>query len=175
MRISELLTESQNLNELSWDQTKQKLKRAGQIAGDVARGTAKGVGAVAGGIAGMPSAVKQGFKAGKAAVGGAPAGTPAAQAQQADQEPAATPQNQKTSLAPLPGTGNAQPAGGAQAAQQGGRIPKGQAKQEVDAVVKSVQSVRKRDRAAIKQYALQQLSAVQESTKFHSKFLGMDI
>jgi hypothetical protein len=171
MRISELLIESQNLNELSWDQTKQKLKRAGQVAGDVARGTAKGVGAVAGGIAGMPSAVKQGFKAGKAAVGGAPAGTPAAQAQQADQEPAATPQNQKTSLAPLPGTGNAQPVGNT----QGGRIPKMQAKQEVDAVVKSLQGVRKRDRAAVKQYALQQLSAVQESTKFHSKFLGMDI
>jgi hypothetical protein len=169
MRISELLTESQKLDELSWDQTKQKLKRAGQVAGDVARGTAKGVGAVAGGIAGMPSAVKQGFRAGKAAVGGAPAGTPAAQAQQADQEPDATPQNQKTSLAPLPGTGQTQ------AAQQGGRIPKMQAKQEVDAVVKNLQGVRKRDRAAIKQYALQQLSAVKESATFHSKFLGMDI
>jgi len=170
MRISELLIESQKLDELSWDQTKQKIRKAGRVAGDVARGTAKGVGAVAGGIAGMPSAVKQGFQAGKAAVGGAPAGTPAALAQQQTDTPQDIQQPaQKTKLAPLPGTG--QP----QAAQQGGRIPKTQAKQEVDAVVKSLQGVRKRDRAAIKQYALQQLSAVAESAIFHSKFLGMDI
>jgi hypothetical protein len=119
----------------------------------------------------MPSAVKQGFRAGKAAVGGAPAGTPAAQAQQQTDTPLDIQQpTQKTKLGPLPGTG--QPA---TAAQQGGRIPKTQAKQEVDAVVKSLQGVRKRDRAAIKQYALQQLSAVTESATFHSKFLGMDI
>ena len=71
MKISELLQESQQLDELT--------------AADIGKGVgkvAKGVGAVAGGVAGIPGAVKKGFQAGKQAVAGA------------GDEPQATDQNQ---------------------------------------------------------------------------------
>lgn len=60
MKISDLLNESQQLDELT--------------AADVGKGVgkvAKGIGAVAGGIAGIPGAVKKGFQAGKQTVSGA--------------------------------------------------------------------------------------------------------
>lgn len=57
MKISDLLQESQQLDELTG-------KDIGRGVGKVAQG----IGAVAGGVAGIPSAVKQGFQKGKAAV-----------------------------------------------------------------------------------------------------------
>lgn len=80
MKISDLLNESQQLNELTG-------KDIGRGVGKVA----KGIGAVAGGIAGIPGAVKKGFQAGKKAVGGAaPAAKPQAVAKPAT--PTAEPQ-----------------------------------------------------------------------------------
>lgn len=88
MKISDLLQESQQLDELS--------------AADIGKGVgkvAKGIGAVAGGIAGIPGAVKKGFQAGKQTVSGAgdttqaPAQTttPADQTKPATQQAAQTP------------------------------------------------------------------------------------
>lgn len=81
MKISDLLHESQQINELT--------------ASDVGRGigkVAKGVGAVAGGIAGIPSAVKKGFQAGKQTVSGAADAKTAAPAAQTQVKPAVEPE-----------------------------------------------------------------------------------
>jgi|694.fasta_scaffold46793_3 hypothetical protein len=65
MKISELLVESQQLDE------GPILNKIGSAVGKGVGAVAKGVGAVAGGVAGLGSAVKKGFQAGKATVGGA--------------------------------------------------------------------------------------------------------
>lgn len=62
MRINELLTESQNLEE------GPLLNKIGAAVGKGVGTLAKGVGAVAGGVAGLGSAVKKGFQAGKGTV-----------------------------------------------------------------------------------------------------------
>lgn len=62
MRITELLTESQQLDE------GPILNKIGAGIGKAAGTVAKGVGAVAGGIAGLGSAAKKGFQAGKSQV-----------------------------------------------------------------------------------------------------------
>lgn len=65
MKISELLVESQQLDE------GPILNKIGSAVGKGVGAVAKGVGAVAGGVAGLGTAVKKGFQAGKATVGGA--------------------------------------------------------------------------------------------------------
>lgn len=85
MRIDELLVESQQLDELSWQDVKSGAGKVASGIGKAVGATARGVGAVAGGVAGIPSAVKQGFQKGKAAVAGAPQQEPE---QQAAQQPA---------------------------------------------------------------------------------------
>lgn len=82
MKISDLITESQQIDEL----------KVGDIGKGISKGVgalSKGVGAVAGGVRGAVDAAKQGFQAGRSAVAGAakPAAEPAAQDQTA--EPAA--------------------------------------------------------------------------------------
>jgi hypothetical protein len=65
MRLNELLTEDQDLEE------GPLLNKIGAGIGKVAGGAAKAVGAVAGGIAGLGAAAKKGFQAGKTTVAGA--------------------------------------------------------------------------------------------------------
>lgn len=72
MRINEILTESQHLEE------GPILNKIGSAVGKVAGGVAKGVGALAGGIAGIGAAAKKGFAAGKKTVAGADDEEPAA-------------------------------------------------------------------------------------------------
>lgn len=65
MKINELLTESQQLDE-------GPLGSLGKAIGKGVGGLAKGVGAVAGGVAGIGRAVKKGYASGKATVAGDP-------------------------------------------------------------------------------------------------------
>jgi hypothetical protein len=65
MKITELLTESQQLQE------GPLLNKLGTAVGTAVGTAAKGVGAVAGGVAGLGKAAKKGFQAGKATVAGA--------------------------------------------------------------------------------------------------------
>jgi hypothetical protein len=60
MKITDLLTEDQQLDEID----------VGKVVGKAARGLAKGAGAVAGGIAGIGKAFKSGYSAGKEFIGG---------------------------------------------------------------------------------------------------------
>ena len=65
MRINELLTESQQREQLDEGPF-------GQAVGKAVGGLAKGVGAVAGGVVGMGRALKKGYQSGKATVAGDP-------------------------------------------------------------------------------------------------------
>jgi len=65
MRINDLLTENQQLDE-------GPLGTVGKAIGKGVGGLAKGVGAVAGGIAGIGGALKKGYQTGKATVAGQP-------------------------------------------------------------------------------------------------------
>jgi hypothetical protein len=65
MRINDLLTENQQLDE-------GPLGTVGKAIGKGVGGLAKGVGAVAGGIAGIGGALKKGYQSGKATVAGQP-------------------------------------------------------------------------------------------------------
>jgi hypothetical protein len=65
MKITELLTESQQLQE------GPLLNKLGTAVGNAVGTAAKGVGAVAGGVAGLGKAAKKGFQAGKDTVAGA--------------------------------------------------------------------------------------------------------
>jgi hypothetical protein len=65
MKISELIVESQDLDEIS-------LSGVGRTLAKGVGGTARAVGSVAGGIAGIGAAAKQGYAAGKTAVSGEP-------------------------------------------------------------------------------------------------------
>jgi len=98
MRINEILTESQHLEE------GPILNKIGSAVGRAAGGVAKGVGALAGGIAGIGAAAKKGFAAGKKTVAGAD-----------DEEPAAD-NTANTQAAPAPAAGGAPAAQPAQAA-----------------------------------------------------------
>jgi hypothetical protein len=110
MRINDLLTENQQLDE-------GPLGTVGKAIGKGVGGLAKGVGAVAGGVAGLGSALKKGYQSGKATVTGEPdpnaqtatAGTTAAQP--AAQQPAAGAPPAATAQQPTAAT--AQPAAGA--------------------------------------------------------------
>ena len=72
MRLSEVIVESEQLNELSWQDVKQGAGKVATGVGKTVGATARGAGAVAGGIAGIPGAFKQGFQRGKATVQGTP-------------------------------------------------------------------------------------------------------
>ena len=104
MRINEILTESQQLDE-------GPLGAIGRGIGKVVGGAAKGIGAIAGGVVGAGTALKKGYQSGKAVVGddpdpnaGKPGYTPPEEA------PAAAPTG---GAAPAPTDPKAAPAGGA--------------------------------------------------------------
>ena len=110
MRINEILTESQQLDE-------GPLGAIGRGIGKVVGGAAKGIGAIAGGVVGAGTALKKGYQSGKAVVGddpdpnaGKPGYTPPAEA------PAPAPAG---GAAPAPTDPKAAPAGGAAPAPAG--------------------------------------------------------
>ena len=113
MRINEILTESQQLDE-------GPLGAIGRGIGKVVGGAAKGIGAIAGGVVGAGTALKKGYQSGKAVVGddpdpnaGKPGYTPPAEA------PTAAP----TAGGAAPAAGGAAPAAGGAAPAAGGAAP----------------------------------------------------
>ena len=108
MKITEILVESQQLDEGPF----------GQAVGKFAGGLAKGVGAVAGGVAGLGKAFGKGYQSGKATV----AGDPDPNAAPADaEEPVAAPAAKPAAGAAAPATA---PVGGATAQPAAGEVNK---------------------------------------------------
>ena len=101
MRINELITESQQLDE------GPLANKIGSAVGKGVGTLAKGVGAVAGGVAGLGAAVKKGFAAGKKTVAGAgddeggAADAQAAQGKMIKQHPQVEQQAQQLRAEPL--------------------------------------------------------------------------
>lgn len=132
MKISDLLQESQQLDELS--------------AADIGKGVgkvAKGIGAVAGGIAGIPGAVKKGFQAGKKTVSGAgDAPQTPAPADQTTTQPATQPadQTQADQTKPADQT-TTQPAAEPEEKPAAPAKPAADAGEDVDAIKKELDSL----------------------------------
>jgi hypothetical protein len=118
MRINDLLTENQQLDE-------GPLGSVGKAIGKGVGGLAKGVGAVAGGVAGLGSALKKGFQTGRATVAGEP--DPNAQPAAGGAAAVAPAAGGAQPAAVAPAAGGAQPAaGGAAAAPAAGAAPSAQ-------------------------------------------------
>lgn len=184
MRISDIIVESEHLDEIS-------LAGAGRAVGNVIRGTSKVVQGAKGAWQGAKDAWDQGnqsdaYNKARAAVAGTPA--PTRQAATAGTQPAPTlqpaaaasaqavPQARSASVgvATAPSMPGAAAPATAPATRTSTYSSKA-AKAEVDQMVGKIQKIRSRDRQRVVQYAQQKLSTVKEGGDFYSNFLGKKI